>query len=138
MEKTYILKKENIKAKIFLKLEKGCFSCSGELYEGGECTSAGQCIDEIADWFIENETVQEIRKLWKKYHLNDMHAGTPEQEGALERAGFDGFANKYSECCEYLKRIGLYEQNGYKFGTGWLKWEIPDKDLKRIENLLKK
>lgn len=137
MKKTYTLKKENTKANIFLELENGCFSCSGEIYEYGKCTCGGQCIDEIADLFIENETAQEIRELWKKYHLNDMHAGTPEQEGALERAGLGEFANKYSECCEYLKRIGLYDQNGYKFGTGWLKWEIPAKDLKRIENLLK-
>ena len=137
MEKTYTFKKENTKAAVFLKLENGCFSCSGEIYEDFKCTQAGQCIDTIAELFPDDETAQEIHGLWDKYHLNDMHAGTPEQEGELKRVGLSEFGSKYSECCEYLKRVGLYDHNGYKFGTGWLKWEIPATDLKRIENLFK-
>ena len=75
-----------------------------------------------------------------------MHAGTREQENALNEAVKAGkiqsrSANNYTECCEYLKSIGLYEVefNGkmYKYGHGWLYWEIPTEDIQEIETLIK-
>ena len=135
-----ILKFENDEyiATIEATLENGNFSCCGKIKEK-EYSSlcCGQCIDEIKEAFPKNKKIAKICKLWKLYHLNDMHAGTPEQEKELDRVGLSEYANKYTECCEYLKKVGLYEVNGYKFGTGWLKWEIPAKDLKEIEGLLK-
>ena len=58
-------------------------------------------------------------------------------EEALEKAGLTEWANKYQECCDYLKSINLYEDNGYKFGCGWLKRDIPSQDLEIIKGLLK-
>ena len=35
----------------------------------------GQCLDELAK-YIDCPLFKEIYRLWKNYHLNDMHAGT--------------------------------------------------------------
>ena len=40
--------------------------------------SGGQNIDEIAK-YVKTPLFQKIYIFWKKYHLNGMHAGTPEQ-----------------------------------------------------------
>ena len=65
-----------------------------------------------------------------------MHAGTVAQEEALNAAGLTNYAASYKKCCEYLDSIGLLIDNGYKFGTGWLKREIPVEDIAEIEQLL--
>lgn len=57
--------------------------------------------------------------------MNDMHPGTEKQESALEQAGLTRWANEYDKCCKYLESIGLLYDNGYKFGTKWLKRDIP-------------
>ncbi|MBP5474645.1 MAG: hypothetical protein J6X83_00045, partial [Methanomicrobium sp.] len=49
----------------------------------------GQCLDDINkhrdDFSSENRKLWDtIYELWKKYHLNGMHAGTPEQEAAIK------------------------------------------------------
>lgn len=110
----------------------------------------GQCLDTINDNCPDikaNPIWQKIYRLWKLYHLNDMHAGTIEQEEALDKWRAISEENTiqtikgYDRACEYLKSIGLYEveYNGrpYRYGTGWLKRDIPEEDLKQIEELLK-
>ena len=83
-----------------------------------------------------NATFNSIYRLWKLYHLNDLHAGTKKQEEALKQKFGGVNANIYTEQCEYLKSINLYDDNGYKFGTGWIKEEIPANDLQEIKRLL--
>ena len=93
----------------------------------------GQCINVIegmaqADKIKDQNAcalIYKVAQWWKLYHLNDMHAGTPEQENALLSVGLKEFANKYKECCEYLEKIGLLVVRGHKFGCGRLKQEIP-------------
>lgn len=61
-------------------------SICGTLYASGfHC--AGQCLDEIAQ-YIDDEQFKVIHRLWKLYHLNDMHAECEHQAelGWLERA----------------------------------------------------
>lgn len=100
-----------------------------------DCVAAGQCLDGIAKHLHSNQ-FNELYHLWKLYHLNDLHAGTPEQERALE----DCPSRDYGERCEYLKSIGLYEVmhegKPYKYGHGWIYHEIPSEDLNRIKELL--
>ena len=69
------------------KTHKGwCFSASG-LHDQQFCPSmkdwdyqcAGQCLDTIAEKWWQSKKVQTIVKLWRKYHLNDMNAGSPKQ-----------------------------------------------------------
>lgn len=141
MKKIYNFEKElnnkTIEARVEIELnDNGVFTASGWLQYGRRCCS-GQCIEEIYNCFNDNETMATIYNMWKKHHLNDLHAGTVAQEEALEKAGLTEWANNYKECCEYLKSINLYEDNGYKFGCGWLKRDIPSQDLEIIKGLLK-
>jgi len=55
--------------------EGGEFSMVGEIYykDGGE--SGGQCIDTIAELYPQNEKVQRMHKIWKRWHLNHLRAG---------------------------------------------------------------
>jgi hypothetical protein len=140
MEKIYEFKKELNKKTIVARVEieltdNGVFTASGSLKVGRICCS-GQCIEGIYNYFYDNETMATIYNMWKKHHLNDLHPGTEKQEEALEKAGYTSWANNYRECCDYLESIGLYEDNGYKFGCGWLKREIPQEDLEIIKGLL--
>lgn len=110
----------------------------------------GQYLDTINDNCPDiksNPIWQKIYRLWKLYHLNDMHAGTVEQEEALDKWWAStssknniGKGASYDMDCEYLKSIGLYEveYNGkpYRYGTGWLKRDIPEEDLNQIKELL--
>lgn len=126
------------------------FSASAKVWNGNhsDIIMGGQCIgtllDELRNQLKEKgilEEMEEIGRLWKAYHLNDMHAGTPEQEAALKEAGLAGFASNYEKCCEYLKSVGMYEvelEDGtmYKFGCGWLTQPIPEEDLERITKII--
>lgn len=70
------------------------FSISGDV--GGGC---GQIIDSILP---ANEHQEKLIKFWKEYHLNDMKAGTPKQEAALDKWKTDGNKYDYTNACEYL------------------------------------
>lgn len=104
-----------------------------------DCIYSGQCLDEIAEIFMHNPVFKKIYEWWKLYHLNDMHAGTPEQERAVEEYK-KTHEYDYTEVCEYLKTIGLYEVdlNGkpYRYGHAWLAEEIPESVLKEMRKLL--
>lgn len=73
--------------------------------------------------------------IWQNHHLNDLHAGTPKQEAALKKKFGGVNANRYEEQVAYLKSIDLYDDNGYKFGTGWLRTEVPESALEWLRNL---
>lgn len=125
---------------IEMELKDGVFRASGSIKNarGTDSLSGGQNIDEIADLMKDNKDVQEIRDLWHKYHLNNLHAGTEKQEDALMKKFGNRNASDYDKHVEYLKSVGLYEDDGYKYGTGWLKREIPDNDKRRIISLIDK
>ena len=82
-----------------------------------------------------------LNKFSKKWHNSyncKIKGGikSEKQEEALKAAGFDSWASDYSKCCDYLESIGLLVDDGYKFGTGWLKRDIPAEDVAEIEKLL--
>lgn len=117
-----------------------------------DCVCCGQCLDEIAKYrrqLSDPELFDSIYDLWKKYHLNGMHAGTPEQEKAIEEWKAEGNRYEYTAVCEMLKRRGLYEVNytglsvgrrynnePYKYGHAWLIQELPGDVLLKVEHLL--
>ena len=117
--------------------DKGVFTASATIWNSKktDCVCAGQCLDEVAR-HIKSDKFKKIHRLWKQYHLNDMHAGTEKQEAALIEAGLTGFASDYRKCCDYLESIDLLVDDGYKFGTSWLKRDIPVEDIAEIERLL--
>ncbi len=117
---------ENNKINLDIEIKDSKFSISGDCG-----SSSGQCYDSIEP----TETQKEIIGLWKKYHLNDMNAGTIEQEKALEGKG----NIDYDEQIKILKSKNLYEvklENGkmYKYGTEWLTRELPTDIIEMVEN----
>ena len=98
----------------------------------------GQVIDacEKAYSNSEDKLAKAICDMWRKYHLNDMHVGDKAQEEAVREYLQDN-PYDYDRVCEYLKSKGLLIHNGYKYGTAWLKEEIPTEDLEEIKVILK-
>lgn len=96
----------------------------------------GQVIDEVEKAYKGDPLAEKIVNWWRKYHLNNMHAGTPKQEESLNKAGITNWADDYDICRKYLESIGLLYDNGYKFGSAWLKEEIPADDLREIKEFL--
>lgn len=124
------------------------FTASGKVWNfpHTDIVAGGQCLDDLAKFpkMKNNKTFKKILQMWEKHHLNDMHAGTQEQEKALKEATQKGVlksygANNYEESCNYLKSIGLYEVmhqgKPYKYGHGWIYYPIPAEDLAIIKKL---
>jgi hypothetical protein len=114
--------------------EKGLvFTMSGNIWNSKktDIIAGGQICDEMLNYFKDKKT-KRLVEIWKNYHLNDMNAGTIEQETALQN-----YPEKdYTKQCEYLKSIGLYEDNGYKYGSAWLFRSIPEDIINEIKNLV--
>lgn len=127
-----------------MEYRDGRFSVCGDVWNGRhtDIVCGGQCLDELLSYFKDNELFMTIYRLWKLYHLNDLHAGTREQEEALRKHFINIPAKDYKEHVEYLKSINLYEvpYNGemYKYGTGWISYDIPKEDVEIIKELLTK
>lgn len=62
------------------------FSVCGDVWNGRhtDIVQGGQCIDSIDKFFKNDRLYKLIENLWKKHHLNSMHAGTLEQESCLK------------------------------------------------------
>lgn len=116
---------------------KDVFTASGCIWNSKEtgCIRGGQCLDEITK-YIKDPVFAEIYNLWKKYRLNDMHAGTPKQEAALSAHFPKDQYISYVDKTKYLESIGLYEDDGYRYGSSWLYERIPDDALNRIKQLI--
>lgn len=101
----------------------------------------GQCLNSIkecrkGDKFNYN-LFSKLYKLWKAYHLNDMHAGTERQEEYLKQTK-DAHRYDYNVCCDMLRDKGILYDNGYKYGTAWLYRNIPNSALEEIATLIEK
>lgn len=95
----------------------------------------GQCLDSIAKEYPTNRELAEIVRLWKLYHLNDMNAGTPLQSAYLKTLGkYQG----YEWACEELEKVGLYNHDGYKYGSAWLFNKIPQTELNKIIHIIER
>ena len=128
-----------------------CFSASGyydyQYYptiKDWDYTGCGQVISRIAKLYPNNKEVQLIKKLWLKYHLNDMNAGTPKQSKYLSSLGryID-----YDWACKELEKVDLLydkeynypgQKQGYRYGSAWLYREIPKEDLQLIKKIIEK
>ncbi len=105
----------------------------------------GQCLDTLKEYLGGNETFDFLYDMWKKHHLNDMHAGTPKQEEAVRHAKEVGLLPKhydYGKACQYLKDANLftdtYDGQEVKYGHSWLYYPIPESDLRKIEHFMEK
>lgn len=87
------------------------------------------------------ETVQQLRDIWEKWHLNDMQAGSPAQTAFLEANPVNS-RDHYAAATEALKAAGLnpdpnYLHKGkpYKYGSAWLSVEVPAEALQYLHQL---
>ena len=117
-----------------------------------DIVTGGQCLDTIAEYKrqLNNPALfDELYTLWNNYHLNGMHAGTPEQEAAVNEWKAAGNRYDYTSACEMLKERGLYEVNytglsvgrryenePYKYGHAWLIQELPADVVSRVGALI--
>ena len=64
-----------------------------------------------------------------------MNAGTPLQSSYLKTLGkYQGF----EWACEELEKVGLYNDNGYKYGSKWLFNKIPQTELNKIIHIIER
>ena len=120
-----------------------------------DCISAGQNIDTISKLTKFNPVVQQMYQVWKEYHLNDMQAGSPRQEGfklALNymrtSSNIPSLPNKspnisYDDLTHALDKCNLLVDwsytnpntgnLGYKYGSAWLTKEIPEEVIEMIQ-----
>lgn len=122
-------------------MSRPVLSICGDLWNARhtDIVMGGQCLDEMAqlDGLSCNPLFRKLYRLWKAYHLNDMHAGTVKQEQALDDARKSGKRLCcYEDSCKYLESVGLLDDDGYRYGSAWLYREIPENDLKEIVSLL--
>ena len=113
----------------------------------------GQCLEDINKHLSKMSPknialFKKLLTLWREYHLNSMHAGTPEQEAFLEKYGNIRKYHDYGIACEELKLAGLYEvpytglavgrrYNGemYRYGSAWLIRELPESVVDYVKEL---
>lgn len=107
--------------------DKNIFNIQVEIVDGkfsmsGDCgSSCGQCLDSINP---KNEDQKKLVELWHKWHLNDMNAGTEQQENIL----ISHKANNKIDRLEYEKQLEVL--NSYKIdGT-----PLTVLELNKIEN----
>jgi hypothetical protein len=116
------------------------FSMDGGIWNAShnDMISGGQNLGTIAKLMLQNKDLQELIGYWRKYHLNDMKAGTKRQTEAVKKWQAEGNKYEYPAAVEHLKSIELDEDKGYKYGHGWLYEPIPDDVVKRIIELANK
>lgn len=80
--------------------------------------------------------MRQFLRIWKTYHLNDMKAGTPAQLAELERHKFPGYPTiYYTWASDILTEAGLNPDRDYKYGSAWLRIEVPQWELDFLQSL---
>lgn len=136
MEKTKLYVNENFSCRINIELEeKDSFlllSICGEMFDSfGQNIGFGQIHEEVKEILPAR-----LYQIWKRWHLNDMRAGTFTQEEILRQAKDSGVElDSYYEQCDYLAKFDALIDDGYKYGSKWLKEELPQDVIDYIQTL---
>lgn len=115
-----------------------------------DCVSCGQNLDTMYKYLKHNSLFMDLYRMWKQYHLNGAHAGTPEQEKIVnEHFASTGKRYDYTEACEVLKAANMYEvvysgltvgrryeNEVYRYGSAWIINELPGEVLTHAEYLI--
>jgi len=129
---------------IEVNLKDGCFRASGSVWNNlkTDIVLGGQCLDTLKNYLAYDHTFKTIYRIWKLYHLNDMQAGSPQQTAYLNTLDRPEGADCYTWECSKLAEVDLYIDNSYlvdgkpyKYGTRWLKSELPMEVIKQIRDL---
>lgn len=84
---------------------------------------------------LQKEDLRTLHWFWTRWNLNDLRAGSPKQMEEIWRLRREGIQYEYKEMCEYLKTKGLYVDNGYRYGSGWIKEDVPEIVIKWLFSL---
>lgn len=134
--------RRNCEAVITWELENGRFTMSAEIWNPRhtDIYCGGQCVDTVAAYFPNNAKVQRMLAIWQDWHLNDMMAGSPAQTAWL-KANESAHRCDYVSACTQLTEAGinpdqgyLYNGKPYKYGSAWLKRELPADVVAEIES----
>jgi len=139
-------RKENLVTVDIKLTDDGCFTASGKIWNRiqTDCIAGGQCLDTIKECLPNNKTFNQIYNIWKLYHLNDMNAGSPKQNDVIDKYfNNNPFPHDYDLICMALKSIDLLEDKSfihkdkpYRYGSAWLKTEIPPNIIKQVYGLM--
>lgn len=88
-------------------------------------------------WSAEREA--ELRRVWERWHLNHMRAGTPVQETFLREHPVQATypESHYDKALQALTEAKLNPdpETGYRYGHAWLKEEVPADVLEWLQSL---
>lgn len=112
---------------ITIKWHDGKLSISGVEGPRGNGDAWGSCGQIVmGDWSgykaHGDSDLDMIKRLWDRWHLNDMQAGDAVQMAWLRE---NGHGKDYTETCKKLEAVGLLTHDGYKYGSKWLRVEVP-------------
>ena len=100
-----ICDREKVKCYIEVSIEKNSenqnrLSICGEIKTpGGRFISCDQCIDTIAK-IVPSDKNKRICEVWKRWHLNDMHAGCIHQR-EFENEPYEKHMDSVCPICDY-------------------------------------
>ena len=114
--------------------------------QGGNCQGGcGQIIQELTeDQFTRchppwtERKIAELLDVWRRWHLNDLRAGTVDQEQWLREHAKEAeqrTTGYYEWACEALQGAGLNPDHGYRYGSQWLKESLPEAIERYLEGL---
>lgn len=100
----------------------------------------GQCQQHIRkdlpniELAISKEQLLRILEVWEEWHLNDMEAGTKQQEEiVVNHYGKGKRGYTYKDACDVLEREGLYKDRDYKYGSAWLLRILPEEIIEEVK-----
>jgi hypothetical protein len=132
-------------AEVEWELKDGNFSAMGGIWNTAsgskkDYISGGQILDELLSLFPDDQLLSRIHSVWKKWHLNDLIAGSARQEAFLAGKTAPS-SDHYQWATETLAAAGLnpdteYLREGkpYQYGSAWLSSEIPPAIISEIES----
>ena len=141
--------RRNCKTFITWDLIDGKFSMCAEIWNPRETDlyCSGQCVDEVCKYFPHDQLARRMERVWRDYHLNDMRAGSPAQEALLKSKEPERLkslahpVSHYDWASNVLAEAGLnpdpnHLHNGvpYRYGSAWLKRELPMEIIAEIES----
>lgn len=127
--------------KVTVKLNNGSLSIVGEMGPSGR-DGSGQIYEDLEEKYGSDEFIKRIVPIWKKWHLNDLTPGSPKQEAFLDklyekRPDYDVCVSKLKEEDLYEDSSFIYQGKPYKYGSAWLRTEIPQEVIDEIIELSK-
>lgn len=107
----------------------------------GKWHGCGQIANDLSDDSLipadgfEYSDILKIQSIWKRWHLNNVRAGTPKQEAFIREWRLSNKYSSYDEACKALNEADLLIDNGYRYGTSWLKEKVPTEVIKYLFSL---